>query len=690
MFDLDSTSQFDESKGQKDGEMENKARNFGRLMNLMKEKLAGKSLKVYQKIQILTLAPKDWSREKVASFFSCSEYQVREARALVKEKGILAIPEAKRGRPLSKEVEDSVKLFYEDDEYSCQMPGARDCVSIARNVHKQKRLLLCNLRELHQAYKEKYPHHKVGFSKFCQLRPKWCVTVSSAGTHSVCVCTIHQNAKLMVDAFCNAINKSIQQEERAYIKEMSQLKEGEKYDEDKDFSLHNITYKELLDMVVCDSEKMECMVHRCDKCPTFTALETFLKSKLEEYEITDEIKFSQWDSTDRTTLRTQVAEVDEFVDLLVYSIDSLSTHSFVARSQSRQLKAEKEKLDKDTCIILLDFAENYHYLVQDEVQGFHWNKDQFTLHPAVLYYRNEAGEVVHSCFSFISDDLNHDTSFVYRLQELLCNFLRETMPNIKTIKYWSDGCAGQYKNYKNMINLCMHQEDFGLNATWSFFATSHGKSPCDGVGGTVKRKIARCSLQRPVNDQILTFSAVEKFCSEHLTTIKFFSIYKSEMVLVRETLEERYKKGSTIPGTRSCHHFVPISTTAVKAKKLNDDTEYFIAKHTFSSMPTTAEMGRTIRPNDYATVLFDGYWWLVLATEVNEEQKDVTCKFMHPHGPVTENNFHWPRTSDLGYVPINKFIKRVDPPVCNSNSGRQYRLNEKDLKDTNNVFVNLK
>ena len=80
----------------------------------------------------------------------------------------------------------------------------------------------------------------------------------------------------------------------------------------------------------------------------------------------------------------------------------------------------------------------------------------------------------------------------------------------------------------------------------------------------------------------------------------------------------------------------------------------------------------------------------MLATEVNEEQKDVTCKFMHPHGPVTENNFHWPRKSDLGYVPINKFIKRVDPPVCNSNSGRQYRLNEKDLKDTNNVFVNLK
>ena len=108
-----------------------------------------------------------------ASFFSCSEYQVREARVMVEEKGILAIPEAKRGRSISQEVEDSVKLFYEDDEYSRLMPGAKDYVSVGSNVHKQKRLLLCNLKELYQAYKEKFPDHKIGLSKFCQLRPKW-------------------------------------------------------------------------------------------------------------------------------------------------------------------------------------------------------------------------------------------------------------------------------------------------------------------------------------------------------------------------------------------------------------------------------------------------------------------------------------------------------------------------------------
>ena len=47
--------------------------------------------------------------------------------------------------------------------------------------------------------------------------------------------------------------------------------------------------------------------------------------------------------------------------------------------------------------------------------------------------------------------------------------------------YRSDGCAEQYKNHKNFMTLCHHQQDFNVGAEWMFFATSHGKSPCNGV-----------------------------------------------------------------------------------------------------------------------------------------------------------------------------------------------------------------
>ncbi|KAG1681447.1 hypothetical protein GQR58_011837 [Nymphon striatum] len=63
----------------------------------------------------------------------------------------------------------------------------------------------------------------------------------------------------------------------------------------------------------------------------------------------------------------------------------------------------------------------------------------------------------------------------------------------------NNGCAGQYKNHKNLFNLCPHKQDVDINAEWSLFATSHGKSPCDGIGGDVKRVTANASLQRPLN-----------------------------------------------------------------------------------------------------------------------------------------------------------------------------------------------
>ena len=38
-------------------------------------------------------------------------------------------------------------------------------------------------------------------------------------------------------------------------------------------------------------------------------------------------------------------------------------------------------------------------------------------------------------------------------------------------------------NCKNFNNLHHHMENFvGISAEWHFFATSHGKGPCDGVG----------------------------------------------------------------------------------------------------------------------------------------------------------------------------------------------------------------
>jgi hypothetical protein len=60
----------------------------------------------------------------------------------------------------------------------------------------QKQLVLCNLKGAYIKFKETRPD--ISFSKSSELRPKWCVLAGAYGTHTTCVCTIHQNMKLMM------------------------------------------------------------------------------------------------------------------------------------------------------------------------------------------------------------------------------------------------------------------------------------------------------------------------------------------------------------------------------------------------------------------------------------------------------------------------------------------------------------
>ena len=51
--------------------------------------------------------------------------------------------------------------------------------------------------------------------------------------------------------------------------------------------------------------------------------------------------------------------------------------------------------------------------------------------------------------------------------------------------------------------MCCHEKDFGIKVgTYNFFATSHGKNSCDGIGGTFKRTAVRHCLRSPPENQI--------------------------------------------------------------------------------------------------------------------------------------------------------------------------------------------
>ena len=239
--------------------------------------------------------------------------------------GILAKTVPKIGITLPQVTLDLVQSFYQDDEYSRQMPVKKDYVSIVRNVHKQKWLVLRNLSELYSTFRDKYPNIKIGFSKFCTLRPKWCVLAGSSGshsvTHSVSVCSTHQNAVLLVDAI------------------------------DWEY-----TYKDLIKKVVCDRDNKVCMMHRCESCLGSTALKKFLDDELRHLDMDSEFHYCQWQTTDRAALATLTTTFKESKKILIDSINNLTRHSYLAKAQARYVKSKKESLGANKVMVLGDFA----------------------------------------------------------------------------------------------------------------------------------------------------------------------------------------------------------------------------------------------------------------------------------------------------------------------------------------------
>lgn len=100
-----------------------------------------------------------------------------------------------------------------------------------------------------------------------------------------------------------------------------------------------------------------------------------------------------------------------------------------------------------------------------------------TLHPAVVYYRSEDGQMSHKSRVLVSDELGNKSATVFAFKKHASTFIFITTltapplnTEIKTIFYL----------------LSHHKELFGVNASWNYFKAGHGKGPCNGVGGSVK------------------------------------------------------------------------------------------------------------------------------------------------------------------------------------------------------------
>lgn len=161
----------------------NKIAGFDNFMTDIKNKLTTTTSR-NEKIKLLTLVPDTMSLKQAANFLEVSVSRVWFARNLKLKKGILSVPDSKKPNSIAESTVQIVKDVYHSN--SRCLPGKKDFVSV-NHEHLQKHLILLTLRELYVLFKEKFNSMKLGFSKFCSLRPPECVLAGASGTHCVCV-----------------------------------------------------------------------------------------------------------------------------------------------------------------------------------------------------------------------------------------------------------------------------------------------------------------------------------------------------------------------------------------------------------------------------------------------------------------------------------------------------------------------
>ncbi|XP_072015461.1 uncharacterized protein [Amphiura filiformis] len=258
-----------------------------------------------------------------------------------------------------------------------------------------------------------------------------------------------------------------------------------------------------------------------------------------------------------------------------------AAHLFQKDWQHKQYNLLRDKLPNNTCISVLDFAENYKCAYQDEVQGAYWTQNSATVHPIVCYYRcpsQNCNKPVTESLVFISDDLTHDYHSVHAFQEKACNHLASKRGlTLQKLYRYSDGCGQQYKSKGPFSDISYSIDDYGFPIEHFFAGSRHGKGPSDGESAVIKSRatIAVKSGAAIIKHAKELHTFAEQTCAlnpeEDCNQIEKHSYRRTCFFISHEDINrdrgDRYTK--TVPGTMKLHSVKSVKTGVVATRNLS-------------------------------------------------------------------------------------------------------------------------
>jgi hypothetical protein len=623
------------------------------------------------KYKLLTSLPQTVTIAEMVEKFKCSQYMARVVSQLRRDQGPFSAP-AKKDHYDSKITPETRQLvvdFYISNENSRVMPGMRDTIYVKNPItgikeQKAKREMLMSQADFYAEFSNCNPGIRIGFTSLGMLRPKYCVWPGATGFMRTCMCEIHQNFDLLLSSLNIAWN------------------------------LHQV-----LDGCLCDATSERCSMGLCNECPNYDILQEILtpRNDLEEINVgrapqdegvpdedfaaqrqefieDDAVHYFQWTREGRTNLVEKIAPRHEILESLMEMIPKIAEHHFLLKLNQFFKELKVSVRPEDSVIVHMDFAENYDFRVQDEVQGYHWTNNQMTIHPFYCIWSKNGTDLYHKTFAVLSDCLEHNANSVEVFRNKFMEHIKADIPNLKKIYFCSDGTGAQYKNFKNFLNTMELAREHALEVEIHFTVSYHGKSECDAMSAQIKRSLRLASLRD--KKFITTTEAALKFCVEKLAceTLNFIYVKKEMVAESKARLDERYRGAKTIPGTRSFHCVRFLQHGEIDAKPYSlciQGKRYQIGRVMGPGAdPQALESVDQIEVGSYLVINMLGIKTLGRVEAIRSEDGGFIFKPMNCRKGA--NSFRWPFIAHSLFISFDDVLFKVDNPM--TEDGSVYKL----------------
>ena len=154
-------------------------------------------------------------------------------------------------------------------------------------------------------------------------------------------------------------------------------------------------------------------------------------------------------------------------------------------------------------LLHVNFAENYHYKQQSEIQGAYFRISGFSTFTACCYVK-ENEELKKHCIAIVTEASNHSrmatNSLILKvIDEVKSQYLHFSYFEKLGIHLWSDGCASKFRSRFVFHLTVFFPESYQLIPYYN--QRYHGKDPTDGIGGHIISNIKGVSvLFMPTSD----------------------------------------------------------------------------------------------------------------------------------------------------------------------------------------------